>query len=127
VLDCDGVSKMAEGDIRALSRFAQTRRQRGRVVVSAATLAEVLRGNARDAKVHRILNQVTVVDLSRDLGRSAGELLGSSGLPADAAIDAMVAATAIAEEGRPAMILTSDPKDLAALTEGNPGIGVERV
>jgi hypothetical protein len=34
----------------------------------------------------------------------------------------MVAATALAETGRPIMILTSDPKDLAALTEGHPGV-----
>ncbi len=64
-----------------------------------------------------------VVPLTRDLGRAAGELLGASGLPATATVDAMVAATALGQP-RPVVILTSDPRDLGALVEGEPGVGV---
>jgi hypothetical protein len=44
----------------------------------------------------------------------------------EAAIDAMVAATALSEP-RPVLILTSDPKDLRALTQGEPGVSVASV
>jgi hypothetical protein len=41
------------------------------------TLTEVLRGGPRDAAVHRVLFRITVVPVSPELGRHAGELLGS--------------------------------------------------
>jgi predicted nucleic acid-binding protein len=93
------------------------------VVASAVTLSEVLRGTPRDAAVHRVLKRMEVVPLTRGLGRRAGELLGTSGLPATATVDAMVAATALSQT-RPVVILTSDPRDLSALIEGESGIGV---
>jgi hypothetical protein len=86
-------------------------------------LTEVLRGSSRDAGVHRVLKKVDIVPLTRELGRSAGELLGASGLPATASIDAMVVATALVQT-RPVMILTSDPDDLSALVGGAPGVGI---
>jgi predicted nucleic acid-binding protein len=123
VLDSEGVSKLAADHPDLVSYVTNARKRQAGVVASAATLTEVLRGARRDAAVHRVLERVDIVPLTRELGRRAGELLGTSGLPATAAIDAMVAATAI-NQTRPVVILTSDPRDLAALVEGESGIGV---
>ena len=88
----------------------QSARERGaRVVVSAITLAEVLRGSSRDVAVHRVLSRITVVPVTTEIGRRAGELLGATGLSGHrCAIGAVVAATALLTE-RPAVLLTSDP------------------
>lgn len=123
VLDSQGVSKLADDHSSLVSYVSNARKRQAGVVASAVTLTEVLRGTARDAAVHRVLKRVEVVPLTRELGRHAGELLGSSGLPASAAIDAMVAATAL-RQTRPVVILTSDVKDISALVEGQPGVGV---
>lgn len=126
VLDSEGISKLADDHAKLVSYVTNARKRQAGVVASAATLSEVLRGAPRDATVHRILKRMEIVPLTRDLGRRAGELLGSSGLPATATIDAMVAATAL-KQPRPVVILTSDPKDLSALVEGESGVGVLQV
>lgn len=121
VMDSDGLSKLASGDLRARVEFEAARAEQARVVVSAITLTEVLRGGARDASVHRVLSRVDVVPVSPQLGRQAGELLGAAGLSGHrCAIDAVVAATALALE-RPVRVLTSDPDELRQLVE-EPGV-----
>jgi predicted nucleic acid-binding protein len=126
VLDCEGVSKAATGDKTVRELVDQARGSRVEIVVSAATLTEVLRGTSRDARIHRVLKWATIETLSPGLGKSAGQLLGRSRLPARCAIDAMVAATALIQE-RPVVILTSDPNDLTALVEGEKGVGVVHI
>jgi predicted nucleic acid-binding protein len=117
VLDCEGLVKLSTGDQRVRA-FLETARERGaRVVVSAITLTEVLRGGPRDAAAHRVLSRITVQPVSAELGRRAGELLGTSGLSGHrCAVDAVVAATAL-ELARPVVLLTSDPDDLTRLVE----------
>src|SRR5258707_530761 len=68
-----------------------------RVMTSAAGLAEVLRGSSRDAVLHRVLARVAVEPVSEPIGQQAGHLIGAAGMSAGQAVDAMVAATAIAE------------------------------
>jgi predicted nucleic acid-binding protein len=123
VLDSEGVSKLADDHPDLVSYVSNARRRQAGVVASAVTLSEVLRGTPRDAAVHRVLKRMEIVPLTHQLGRRAGELLGTSGLPATATVDAMVAATALSQT-RPVVILTSDPCDLSALIEGEAGIGV---
>lgn len=115
VLDADGLAKLAQDDERALAHLTVALRQRHRVVVSAVTLTEVLRGGPRDTAVHRTLKRVSVEPVTPAQGRAAGELLGSTGMGGDNAIDALVAATALAKPG-PVVVLTSDPQDLRRLT-----------
>jgi predicted nucleic acid-binding protein len=117
VLDSEGLVKLASGDDRTRA-FLTTARERGaRVVVSAITLTEVLRGGPRDASVHRVLSRIVVLSVSPELGRRAGELLGATGLSGHrCAIDAVVAATAL-ELPRPLLLLTSDLDDLARLVD----------
>jgi predicted nucleic acid-binding protein len=123
VLDSEGVSKVALEDPTVMPHVIEARKREAPVVASAATLTEVLRGSPRDAGVHRVLKKVEVIPLTQELGRRAGELLGTSGLPATASIDAMVVATALVQT-RPVMILTSDPRDLSALVGEEPGVGI---
>ena len=117
VLDSEGLSKLAAGDARAHAYLDSARARSARVAVSALTLTEVLRGGPRDAAVHRVLSRITVIPVTHEIARRAGELLGATGLPGHrCAIDAIVAATALALE-RPVVLLTSDPDDLNRLVE----------
>lgn len=117
VLDSEGLSKLAEGDPRVRA-YLETARLRGaRVVVSAITLTEVLRGGPRDAALHRVLSRIVVMPVSPEIGRAAGELLGASGLSGHrCAIDSVVAVTALIA-ARPVVVLTSDPDDLSRLVD----------
>lgn len=117
VLDSEGLSKLAAGDPRVRA-YLETAGARGaRVVVSAITLVEVLRGGSRDASVHRVLSRIATVPVTPELGRAAGELLGATGLSGHrCAIDSVVAATALVM-ARPVVLLTSDPDDLGRLVE----------
>lgn len=127
VLDSEGLSKVAVGAKEARAHLEAARRRGARVVTSALTLTEVLRGGARDASVHRILSRIEVVPVSPELGRKAGELLGRSGLSGHrCAIDSVVAVTAL-RQPRPVVLLTSDPQDLAMLVEESDRPRVERV
>jgi predicted nucleic acid-binding protein len=117
VLDCEGIAKLASGDPMTRHRFEAARRRRSRVVTAAPTLAELLRGTARDAAMHRVLNRITVVPIDKRMGRAAGELLGRVGLSGHQhALDALLAVVAL-EQQRPIVLLTSDPDDLGALTD----------
>jgi predicted nucleic acid-binding protein len=117
VLDAQGLAKLAAGD-PAVRALVQTAHQRyDNVVTAASTLAEVLRGGAADARMHRVLQRVTVASIDKAVGRKAGELLGATGLSGHrCAVDAMLAAVALAQR-RPALLLTSDPDDMARLTQ----------
>ena len=117
VLDAQGLAKLAAGD-PAVRALVQTAHQRyDNVVTAASTLTEVLRGGASDARMHRVLQRVTVASIDKAVGRKAGELLGAAGLSGHrCAVDAMLAAVALAQR-RPALLLTSDPDDMARLTE----------
>jgi predicted nucleic acid-binding protein len=122
VLDAQGLVKLAAGDpaVRALVQTAH--RRYDNVVTAASTLTEVLRGGAADVRMHRILQRVTVVSIDQAAGRTAGELLGATGLTGHRrTVDAMLAVVALAQP-RPALLLTSDPDDMARLTE-EPGRG----
>ncbi len=117
LLDSEGLAKLAQGDGRAHAYLDGARARNARVAVSAITLTEGLRGGPRDAGVHRVLARITVVPVTPDIARRAGELLGASGLSGHrCAIDAVVAATALGME-RPVGLLTSDPDDLNRLVE----------
>lgn len=117
VLDSEGLSKLAAGNARAHAYLDSARVRRAQVATSAVTLAEVLRGSSRDATVHRVLSRITVLSVTAQIARHAGELLGATALSGHrCAIDAIVAATALRLE-RPIVLLTSDPDDMNKLVE----------
>jgi predicted nucleic acid-binding protein len=117
ILDAEGLVKLAGGNHFAVSFARDAQERSGSVVTAATTIAEVLRGGPRDAKLHRVLNQIRIVPVDKRLGRTAGELLGRSGLAGHrCTIDALLAAVALSLP-RPVVLLTSDPDDMARLTE----------
>jgi predicted nucleic acid-binding protein len=117
VLDSEGLSKLAAGDDRARAYLDSARARHAQVAVSAITLTETLRGRPRDATVHRVLSRITVVPVTAQIARRAGELLGATGLSGHrCAIDAVVAATTLGLE-RPNVLLTSDPDDMSKLVD----------
>lgn len=117
VLDSEGLSKLAAGDARVRAYFDSARARRAQVAASAITLTETLRGGPRDAPVHRVLSRITVVPVTAQIARRAGELLGGTGLSGHrCAIDAVMAATALGLD-RPIVLLTSDPDDMNRLVE----------
>ena len=121
VLDAEGLVKLAADDPAAYARVKAARNRHSSVVTAATTLAEVMRGGPRDARLHRVLGRVTVIPIDKQQGRAAGELLGRTGLSGHrCALDALLAVVALAQP-RPAVLLTSDPADLARLTE-EPGL-----
>jgi len=117
ILDAEGLVKLADGNHFAVSFARDAHDRSGLVMTAASTIAEVLRGGPRDAKVHRVLNQVRVVPIDKALGRAAGELLGRAGLSGHrCTIDALLAAVALGQP-RPVVLLTSDPDDMSLLTD----------
>jgi predicted nucleic acid-binding protein len=127
VLDAEGVSKAASHDPSVQAWLERARELDADVAVSAVTVAEVVRGLARDARVNRVLKAADVRPAEESLARRAGRLLGRA--RSDDTIDALVAATALAAlegKGSPGrcVLLTSDPKDLRALLAGEPRIRV---
>ena len=134
VLDNEGVSKAAT-DRAMYVRLKVAYDERHRVLTSAGVLAEVLRGGSRDADVHRVLARVAVEPVSESIGQRAGRLIGAARMSAAEAVDAMVAATAIAEAERAeasdseasVLIVTSDLPHLTKLVAGRKGVAVVHV
>jgi predicted nucleic acid-binding protein len=127
VLDSEGLSKLASGDARVRAHLEVARRRGARVVVSAITLTEVLRGGPRDVLTHRVLARVITLPVTEDHARRAGELLGATGLSGHrCAIDAVVAVTALTS-APPVVLLTSDPDDMTRLVEQSGGPKDRRV
>jgi hypothetical protein len=117
ILDAQGLVKLAAGHQLTRMLVRRTRDRDGVVITAASTLAEVLRGGPRDAPIYRVLTRVKVVPINLGFGRVAGELLGRTGMSGNrCAMDALLAAVALSQP-RPAVLLTSDPDDLAKLTD----------
>ena len=127
LLDAEGLSKAADAHpvVRAFLLAAEL--SRTPVVVSAVTLAETLRGQRRDARVHGVLGGCRIEPVSTEVGRAAGELLGRTRRKDTVdTVDAVVAVTAAKLPGS-VRVLTSDPADLRALTEEFPRVTIEAV
>lgn len=91
------------------------------IVLNAVTLTETIRGGSRDAQVHMLTKNAHVDVVDTAIATEAGRLLGRT-RRCDT-VDALVATTAI-RLNRPATILTSDPRDLQALTSEHPLVRV---
>jgi predicted nucleic acid-binding protein len=113
VLDSGALSAGAGGHVRVRAELAVAEQLGAHLHVSAVTLAEVLRGHPRDARVHALLSGFQREPVTPELGRAAGELLGRTAR--DDTVDAIVAVTA-QSVGRRVRLLTGDPTDPRALT-----------
>lgn len=124
LLDADGLSKAAR-DPLVRAYVLAARRLGAPIHVSAVTLAETLRNVPADAPVHLALRGCLVEPVTAVTGRAAGRLLGHTGQ--SDTVDAVVAAHAEGLGPTPVRILTSDPRDLAALTADMPHVTVDPV
>ena len=77
--------------------------------------------------MHRTLKQISIETIDEEVGRKAGELLGATGLSGHrCAVDALLAVVALAQP-RPVLLVTTDPEDMARLTEEPERKKAERV
>ncbi len=84
--------------------------------VTLVTVAEVFRDRPGGARVRWVLSRLEHEPLTMAHAEDAGRLLGATD-SGDRTIDALVAAAAV-RLPRPVIVLTSDPKDLERLLEG---------
>lgn len=124
VLDSEGLSQAASGNLRAKAWIQRAHELRLPLVVNAVTLTETVRGSPRDAPIHLLRRRARVDVVDVDLATEAGALLGST--RRSDTVDALVAVSAIRLR-QPVTILTSDPDDQRALTAGHPEIRVAAV
>lgn len=128
ILDSEALSVIAlttersRAGRRAQAVLEAVERLGGVARVPAPVIAEVARSAARRSAVDRVLGQLRVVDTDRVVATRAGAMLGRHGLDPCHAVDAFVAATALAS--RPAAILTGDSHDLGRLVGDDPGVVV---
>jgi predicted nucleic acid-binding protein len=115
VLDSEGLAKAVRHDRELTGWLALARADDIRVITSAVTLVEVMHPRLKRPALEWTLSRLVVEHVTEGIARSASALLGDAGLHGHThAIDALVAATALASPG-PVTILTSDPEDLKAL------------
>ncbi|MET9252337.1 PIN domain-containing protein [Streptomyces sp. NPDC003717] len=118
VLDSEGLAKAVRRDRVLTGWLTLARADDLRVVVSAATLVEVMHPRINRPALEWTLSRLVVEPVTETVARRASALLADAGLHGHKyAIDAMVGATAIEAPG-PATVLTSDPDDLTALCGG---------
>jgi predicted nucleic acid-binding protein len=120
VLDTGAILALVRGDVRVAAALRVAHARGDEVIVPPVVVAQVLRGSATDAPIHRFLHVAHVTFVGLRLARIAGALLGRTGLR-DAA-DALIMAEVL--RGTPALLLTSDPHDMAQLAAGYPGITI---
>lgn len=117
VLDSEGLSKAAAGDLRVVAWIARARELQLPLVVNAVTLTETIRGGGRDARVHLLTKNAHVDTVDANFASEAGRLLGRT--RRSDTVDALVATTAI-RLNQATTVLTSDSRDLQALTSDHP-------
>jgi len=130
VLDSGGLSALLGPSQKARAWLRWIVEHDGTITVPTPVLVEATTGDAgRDAEVNRVLNvlsRAASVLRSPDeaIARRAGRLRFRAGT--DDGIDALVAAAAVGD-GRPCVLLTSDPDDLTRLLAGEPQVVVKKV
>lgn len=125
VLDSGAISALAKDrDKLAVTR----RRNHWPPLVPAVTLVEALTGDQRrDVAANRLVRSCLVVEVDEVTSRRAARLRTATGRAGTiSAVDAIVVATA--EHRSDPLVLTSDPRDIAALSaHANRPIRVESV
>ncbi|MER7622739.1 PIN domain-containing protein [Streptomyces sp. NPDC126503] len=118
VLDSEGLAKAVLRDRAVTAWLALARADDLRVITSAATLVEVVHPGINRPALEWTLSRLVVEPITEPIARHAAALLAEAGLHGHKyAIDAMLAATALAAPG-PVTILTSDPEDFIVLCGG---------
>ena len=115
VLDCDGLSKIVLNDRPTMALLTRANIDGLRIVASAATLVEARDPRIGQARFDWAISRLVIEPVTEDIARAASKLLAAHRRHGHRhAIDAMVAATALAAPA-PRLLLTSDAEDLARL------------
>lgn len=118
VLDSEGLSKVVADDREVMALVRGAEKEDMRVVTSVLTLIEAHHSRVNSARFNWAVSRLNVEPVTEEIGRSAMALLLDAGLHGHKyAIDAVVAATAL-HAPKPAVVVTSDPEDLAMLCGG---------
>lgn len=127
VLDAAGLDEVQDRpELRALLR--RTVERGGQVWCAAVTIAEVARGSARSAKVHQALRRdhggqrIRVAPTDERLALLVGAILHDAGRDSTDLADAHV--VAVCAPAEVALVITSDPDDIAALGAHLPGVRI---
>jgi predicted nucleic acid-binding protein len=122
VLDSEGLAALVRRDRDVTAWLALARADDLRVIVSAATLVEVIHPKINRPALEWTLSRIVVEPVTEAIAGSAAALLGEAGMHGHRhALDAIVGATALAAMG-PVTVLTSDPDDLGALCGGRAAV-----
>lgn len=116
VLDASAVTLAAEERSRVRSVLRRWQDDGADMYVTAATLAEVIRGHQRETFIHRLLDSLNVQVVDQHVGRAAGERIGRTRIRGNVTLDAIVAEVA-SSLPRPVAVLTADIKDLSVLVD----------
>ncbi|GAA1870299.1 hypothetical protein [Myceligenerans crystallogenes] len=118
VLDAEGLSRWISRDRATTSLIEEARRNGVRLVVGANTIPEVTHAKTDRARLRWLLAQVKVVPVSQDAANHAADLLAQAGMHGHQhTIDATVVEAAL-RQTPPVTVLTSDPKDIGKLADG---------
>jgi hypothetical protein len=113
VLDAGAFIAVERADRRIMALLAREQRAGRTPVTHGGVVGQAWRGDARQARVGRLLAGVFVAPVDEELGRAAGVLLARAGTK-DVIDAALVLLTSDGDE-----ILTSDPDDLALLASAS--------
>ena len=117
ILDAQALSLWLDDDRTFLAQIKAFRNRRTPLLVCANTVIE-LASHPAYKKLDWVLSCTRVIPVTLDVARTAARLLRTAKLTGhSSAIDASVAAIALQQPGRSA-IVTSDPYDMHALCQG---------
>ena len=122
----DSLNTRAGAKLRDL--LARTINRGAEVWCAAVTLAEVARGTARTREVETILSrkhggeQIRVLATDEEIAKQVGGILHVAHKGSGAIADAHVIATCIPADV--AIVITSDPDDIAELSAAVPGVKI---
>ena len=111
-LDTGALLAVERGDRRVLRLLELIVAAGGALEVTAGVIAQSWRDGARQARVARLLGSADVVlaDLDAETARAVGVMCGRTGVP-----DVVDGHMALHARRRGLAVVTSDPKDIAAL------------
>jgi hypothetical protein len=115
VLDSEGLSRLINRDKQLVAITAAAVESRWPIVVSAATIVEVVNKRSKEAEINWTLSRIDVMPVTKALALAAASLLVEAGLHGHQhALDSLVAATALGLPGT-STIFTSDQDDFKRL------------
>ncbi|WP_405020098.1 DNA-binding protein [Kitasatospora sp. NBC_00070] len=117
MLDCQGLSLAVDDDPLVMARLEHAQTHGARAVVSTLTLIEAMNPQRSRPRWDFVISRLNVEEVTHHHTQHAVSLLRAAGLHGHKyAIDAVVAATAMAQPG-PVRLLTSDVDDMAKLCD----------